>query len=398
MLYREAGQFKTSYASDQAIFPILQDRLGLFALIAFMYVAVPLFAGSYHYEVILLPLLVYSLAALGLNVLTGYCGQISLGTGGFMAVGAYSAFKLATSFPDLNIIIVFLLCGLFSAAAGILFGIPSLRIKGFYLAVATLAAQFFFEWLFQKYEWFHNYSTSATISAPHREFMGFIISGPRTSYEVKYYIALTFLIVFALIVKNLARSHIGRSWMAIRDMDIAAEIIGIRPMRTKLTAFAVSCYIVGVAGALFAFLVQGNVEADAFDILTMSFPILFMIIIGGLGSVMGSIAGAAFMLLIPVAIKVYPGVAVAIGILGAAFGLFYYLKDKGVIRWLPVILAPPLVIWFGYFQHYKSHHAEHLVLTFFGLSIILVLIFEPQGLTRLWQIAKEKLRLWPFPH
>ncbi len=398
MLYREAGRFNTSYSQDQAIFPIFQDKWAIIGFVAFMYLAVPLFATSYQYEVILLPIVVFAIAALGLNVLVGYCGQISLGTGGFMAVGAFSAFKLATSFPDLNIIFVFLLSGLFAAIAGILFGIPSLRIKGFYLAVATLAAQFFFEWLFQKYEWFHNYSTSGTISAPHREFMGIIISGPRTSYEVKYWIALTFLVVFALIIKNLSRSQVGRSWMAIRDMDIAAEIIGIKPMKTKLIAFAISSYIVGVAGALFAFVVQGNVEADAFDILTMSFPVLFMIIIGGLGTVMGAMVGATFMLLVPVVIKVNPGMVSAGFTLALGIGLYFYLREKGLVRWMPLILGIAGAVYLGFFQKFNSTLAEHLVLIFFGLSIILVLIFEPNGLARLWQIGKEKLRLWPFPH
>ena len=272
MLYREVGQFKTNYNADQAIFPIRQDLIVVISMIAIAYLAIPFLASEYWFEVILLPILVFSLAALGLNVLTGYCGQISLGTGGFMAVGAYAAFKMSTAFPDMNVIVIFLISGLFAAAAGIVFGIPSLRIKGFYLAVATLASQFFFEWLFQKVGWFSNYAPSGTIGAPHREFLGVVISGPRTAAEFKYLVALTFLVFFCIIVKNLTRGYLGRSMMAIRDMDIAAEIIGIRPLRTKLIAFAVSSYIIGVAGALWLFLVQGNLEADAFDILTMSFP------------------------------------------------------------------------------------------------------------------------------
>lgn len=359
MLYREAGQFKTSYAADQAIFPIAQDRIFIFAFLLVAYIVVPLVATSYWYEVILLPVLVWSLAALGLNVLTGYTGQISLGTGGFMAVGAYTTYKLAGFFPDLNIIVVILISGLFAAAAGVIFGLPSLRIKGFYLAVATLAAQFFLEWLFQTVPWFTDYSTSATIAAPPRTLLGLQIMGPKTAPETKYIITLTFLVVFALIVKNLVRSRIGRAWMAIRDFDIAAELIGIRPLRTKLLAFAVSSYIVGVAGALYAFYVLENAESEAFDILLVSFPVLFMVVVGGLGTVTGSIMGATFITLVPIILINLP----------RTFGLSI-----------------------------PSYVVQHIQFMVFGAAIVFFLIVEPHGLARLWQIAKEKLRLWPFPH
>lgn len=397
MLYREVGQFKTKYSADQAIFPIRQDLLVVIAMVAIAYVAIPFIASDYWFEVILLPILVFSLAALGLNVLTGYCGQISLGTGGFMAVGAYSAFKMSTAFPDMNVIIIFLISGLFAAGAGIVFGLPSLRIKGFYLAVATLASQFFFEWLFQKVGWFSNYASSGTIGAPHREFMGVIISGPRMAPELKYLVALTFLVVFCIIVKNLVRGYLGRSMMAIRDMDIAAEIIGIRPLRTKLIAFAVSSYIIGVAGALWLFLVQGNLEADAFDILTMSFPILFMIIVGGLGSVMGSILGAGFLVMTPVLIKNFPELASAVFLIGLSLVAAAHMAKYGRLRWIPLFAALAASLWLLTLE-LPSYAAEHLVLMFFGLSIILILIYEPNGLVRLWQITKEKLRLWPFPY
>ena len=397
MLYREVGQFKTNYNADQAIFPIRQDLIVVISMIAIAYLAIPFLASEYWFEVILLPILVFSLAALGLNVLTGYCGQISLGTGGFMAVGAYAAFKISTAFPDMNVIVIFLISGLFAAAAGIVFGIPSLRIKGFYLAVATLASQFFFEWLFQKVGWFSNYAPSGTIGAPHREFLGVVISGPRTAAEFKYLVALTFLVFFCIIVKNLTRGYLGRSMMAIRDMDIAAEIIGIRPLRTKLIAFAVSSYIIGVAGALWLFLVQGNLEADAFDILTMSFPILFMVIVGGLGTVMGSILGACFLVMTPVLIKNFPEGASAVFLVSMGFVATAHLAKYGSWRWVPVLVALGASIWIMTLD-LPSYAAEHLVLMFFGLSIILILIYEPNGLVRVWQIVKEKLRLWPFPY
>ena len=359
MFYREAGQFKTTYAGDQAIFPILQDRIFVIGAVLIAYLVIPFVANSYWFEVILLPILIFSLAALGLNVLTGYAGQISLGTGGFMAVGAYSTFKMATLFPDMNIILIYLISGLFAALAGVIFGIPSLRIKGFYLAVATLAAQFFFEWLFQSVDWFTNYSSSRTIALTEKTMFGIHVAGPKATAETKYLIALTFLVVFGLAVKNLVRSRIGRSWMAIRDFDIAAELIGIRPLRTKLLAFAVSSYICGVAGSLYAFIILENSEMEAFELVAISFPILFMVIIGGLGSILGSILGAAFVVITPV-----------------------------VIKQIPVQFGLPI----------PDHVAQHIQFMVFGAAIVFFLIVEPNGLARLWTIAKEKLRLWPFPH
>ncbi len=357
MLYREAGQFKTSYVADQAVFPIFQDRIFIALVIVFAFGVVPFIANDYWFQAILIPFLVYALAAVGLNVLIGYAGQLSLGTGGFMAVGAYSAYKIATAFPDLNIIVVFLLSGLFAAAVGIVFGLPSLRIKGFYLAVATLAAQFFLIWLFNKVAWFSNYNPSGTIDAPPRAMLGVLITGAEAEPAVKYLTALSMLTLFALLTKNLVRSSVGRAWMAIRDMDIAAEIIGIRPLRTKLSAFAISSFICGVAGAELFALHFGSAETLAFDI-NLSFLILFMVIIGGLGSILGSILGAAFMVL------------------------------------MPIFLTNLFVGGFG-MQAVTAKHVEFMV---FGGLIIFFLIVEPHGLARLWQIAKEKLRLWPFPY
>src|SRR5215831_11982231 len=172
MLYREVGQFKASYAADQAIFPIRQDRWLMFAALAAAYLAIPAVGSEYWLLTIMIPFLVYALAALGLNLLTGYAGQVSLGTGGFMAVGAFATYKLTTAFPDLNIVLALVLAGITTAFVGLVFGFPSLRIKGFYLAVATLAAQFFLIWLFNKFPWFYNYSASGVISAPPRALFG----------------------------------------------------------------------------------------------------------------------------------------------------------------------------------------------------------------------------------
>jgi branched-chain amino acid transport system permease protein len=358
MLYREAGQFKTSYSADQAIFPIAQDRWFIAIVAAFFFLVVPFISSEYMFQAILIPVLIYSSAAIGLNILTGYCGQLSLGTGGFMAVGAVACFKLTTAFPEMNIVVVFLLSGCVTAAVGLLFGIPSLRIKGFYLAVATLAAQFFLSWLFNKVAWFQNYSPSGTITMPPREIFGVLVTGASASGVARYMFCLVVVLVLALAAKNLVRGPIGRSWMAIRDMDIAAELIGFRPFQTKLLAFSVSSFYVGFAGALAFALWLGAVEtAEAFDI-NQSFQVLFMIIIGGLGSIMGSFLGAGFIVLMPIVLT-----NVMVSILGM-----------------------------------EAVTAKHIEFIVFGSLIIFFLVVEPLGLARLWQITKEKLRLWPFPH
>ncbi len=357
MIYREAGQFKTSYATDQMMFPILQDRIFMILVIAVAYL-IPLIANEYWLQAVLIPFLILSLAAIGLNLLTGYAGQLSLGTGGFMAVGGYMTYKITTAFPDLNVLIAVLLAGLLAALVGLVFGIPSLRIKGFYLAVATLAAQFFILWLFNKVGWFVNYSPSGTITAPPRTLLGIMVTGPEATAPVRYLVVLTFLAFFALAAKNLVRGRIGRSWMAIRDMDIAAEIIGIRPFQTKLLAFAISSFYCGVAGGLYVFFYLGSAETEAFDI-ALSFSVLFMIIIGGLGSILGSILGAAFITMVPI-----------------------FLTN-----------APPLI---GLSMPIDLQ--KHIEVMLFGSLIVFFLIVEPRGLARLWQIAKEKFRLWPFPH
>jgi len=342
MLYREVGDFKTTYQADGQTFPIAFDRYRYYIVLAIAFALVPFLLNDYWVKAIALPFLIYSIAAIGLNILVGYCGQVSLGTGGFMAVGAYSCYKFMTGFdiylpggeeewvryalPPINIFFSVILGGLTTALVGILFGLPSLRIKGFYLAVATLAAQFFLVWVFNKWEWSFNYSASGQITAP--------------------------------VARNLTRGHLGRSWMAIRDMDIAAEIIGVNPLKAKLTAFGISSFYVGVAGALLFSVYLGAVEVGEVFGIQKSFLVLFMIIIGGLGSIFGSFAGAAFMVL------------------------------------LPVLLKNILVGQFGW----ATDIAAHLEFVIVGALIVIFLILEPHGLAQLWKIIKEKLRLWPFPH
>jgi len=352
MFYRENGQFKTSYRSDQQIFPILQDRWAIGLLVAFAAVAVPLLASEYLFRAVLIPFLILSLAAIGLNILVGYCGQISLGTGGFMAVGAYAAYNFLIRVDGMPMLGAIILGGVCTTVVGVLFGIPSLRIKGLYLAVATLAAQFFTDWAFLRIKWFTNDSASGSVSVSELSFFGLVIDSPVS----KYWFCLAFVVVCAWFAKNLVRSHIGREWMAMRDMDVAAAVIGIRPVYAKLTAFAVSSFFVGMAGALWGFVHLGSWEPAAFNI-NRSFDLLFMVIIGGLGSIMGSFFGAAFIVILPI---VLDNLTVAVGLSTAT--------------------------------------ASHLTYMIFGALIIFFLIVEPHGLARLWSTAKEKLRLWPFPH
>jgi branched-chain amino acid transport system permease protein len=358
VFYREAGQFKTSYESDQAILSIPQDRWFVGGLLIIAYLVVPAVSNEYMLQAVLIPFLVFAMAAIGLNLLVGYAGQLSLGTGGFMAVGAYMTYKFTTAWPEMDIIVAFLLSGLCAAGVGILFGIPSLRIKGFYLAVATLAAQFFLSWMFNKVPWFFNYNPSGTITAPPRTMFGHIVTGPEATAETRYMFALILVTVFALAARNLVRGRVGRSWMAIRDMDIAAEIIGFQPYQTKLLAFAISSFYCGIAGAMTLYLWLGSVETEAFAI-NISFQVLFMVIIGGLGSILGSFLGAAFITLVPVLLTNAP-------------------------QMVGVQMATDL--------------QKHLEVMIFGGLIIFFLIVEPHGFARLWQIAKQKLRLWPFPY
>jgi branched-chain amino acid transport system permease protein len=271
-----------------------------------------------------------------------------------MAVGAYAAYNLVLRVPQLNFLIVLVIAGLIAATLGMIFGVPSLRIKGLYLAVATLAAQFFTDWMFARVKWFTNYSGSGSVSSAPVELFGWRVDTP----VEKYLFLLGVVIVFTLVAKNLVRGRIGREWMAMRDMDVAAEVIGIRPVYAKLTAFGVSAFYCGVAGALWGFVYLGAWEPLAFN-LTLSLNLLFMIIIGGMGSILGSYFGAAFIVALPIILDQVP-------------------------LWLGVPMSTAM--------------ASHLALMIFGALIVFVLIVEPNGLARLWAIGKDKLRLWPFPH
>ena len=358
MFYREAGQFKTTYAADMAVFPIRQDRIGLAIILAVAFIAIPAFGGAFFIETMMIPFLVLSLAAIGLNLLTGYTGLLSLGSAGFMGVGAYACYKLDTYFPQVNVIVWILVSGLFSSAVGVVFGLPSLRIKGFYLAVATLAAQFFLEWAFARVPWLYNNNTSGAIEVGNHTLFGLPVAGPNATPATRYLVALSITTALAWIASNITHGRIGRMWMAVRDMDIAAELIGFRLLRAKLLAFAVSSYFVGVAGAMMVYLWFGSAEPEAFNI-DLSFQLLFIVIIGGLGSIVGAFFGAAILHLLPI-----------------------------VLRALPALIG----------VNVQAATVEQLTFMVTGALIIVVLIVEPNGLAALWKTAKQKLRVWPFPY
>lgn len=353
MLYQEVGQISTSYAAERRTFRLRQDRIALWLLLGFAFVAVPWLGNDYWFSAILVPLLVLSLAGLGLNLLTGYAGQLSLGSAAFMAVGAFAAYNLQLRVPGLPLLVSFALGGVIAALVAVFFGLPSLRINGFYLLVATLAAQFVVEWVLTRFSWFTNDNASGVITSPPLLIAGLDFSSPRGRY------LLTLAVVVALfwLGKNLVRSELGRNWMAVRDMDTAAAVIGIRLLKAKLLAFAISGFYLGVAGSLWAFAYLGTVEPHGFD-LSRSFQVLFIIIIGGLGSVLGNVLGAAFIVLFPI-------------LLGNLFGLLPSgLMDAGQL--------------------------ENIQKMLFGALIITFLIKEPEGLARLWQRFRQRARVWPL--
>ena len=357
MLYREVGQFKNSYIEDSQIFPLRQDRVAFGALLAFA-VLLPTFASAYWLNAILVPFMIASLSALGLNILMGYAGQVSLGTGAFMAVGAVASYNFILRIPDIPFLLAFILGGLCAALVGIVFGLPSLRVRGFYLAVSTLACQFFVTWALTKFPWFSNYSTSGVISAQKMVLWGIPLDTPQS----KYWVVLGIVIVLGFLAKNLVRSATGRAWMAVRDMDVAAEVIGIRMMHTKLLAFAVSSFYCGIAGALYTFAYLGNVEVTAFE-LDLSFRVMFMVILGGMGSILGSFLGAGFIVLFPIFLNT--------------------MVEASSRHW-------------GW--SFPAGFTSNMELLIFGMLIVFFLVVEPNGLARVWQIVKEKMRLWPFPH
>jgi len=353
-LYPRNRALESRYRPEPWLSPASRRWTSSLGLALFAFLGVPLWAGDYLLLSLLIPVLILTIAALGLNLLVGYSGQLSLGHAAFMAVGAYTAYNLALRAPALNFLIVLLGAGLSAAAVGVVFGTPSLKIKGLYLAVATLAAQFFLDWVFARVRWFSNYSNSGSVSVEAIDLWGWTIDTPSDRYQF----ALALLALLTIGANNLVRGHLGRAWMAIRDQEVAAEVIGIRPVHAKLTAFAVSSFYCGVAGALWGFVHLGAWEPLAFN-LNLSLNLLFMIIIGGMGSILGAYLGAAFIVILPIALNRLP-------------------------------------VWFG--VPISTATASHLEVMTFGSLIVLFLILQPHGLARLCALGREKLRSWPFAY
>jgi len=366
MFYREAGRIGKGFADDRRMLPLTEDRIiSMVFLIGVIYIGVTAFASDYILSAILIPMMVLGVATLGLNIATGYTGQLSLGTAGFMCFGAFAAFNLILRVDFMYIPLAFFLSGIIAGLVGIIFGLPSLRIKGFYLIVSTLAAQFFAEWIFNAYPWFLNHNASGVVALPpfHYKVFPFQEMTPLNdafwhSYQGRYLITLTITIALIVACKNLVRSSTGRNWMAVRDMDIAANVIGISVAKTKLQAFFISTFYCGVAGAMYSYCYIGNLDFMIFN-LRRSFLVMFMVIVGGLGSILGSFLGAIFVYGWPILVTRLGDAIFGGGTLDTAF---------------------------------VENNSKIVV----GTIIIVLLIKEPGGFAALWNTTKQKLRVWPF--
>jgi branched-chain amino acid transport system permease protein len=352
MFYRECGNYKDTYASDMAVFPIPLDRYGFIVMMILALVVIPLWASEYFITNIMVPFYCFGLSAIGLNLLAGYAGQLSIGHAAFMAVGAYASLILYGRY-GVPLLPSILGAGIVSSAVGTFFGLPSLRIKGFYLAISTLASQFIIQWIITHWQWVSG-GVFGTVDAPAMQIFGWHLDTPLK----KYYLAFLIMLVLAIFAKNLVRGQLGRNWMAIRDVDYAAEIIGVNLYRDKLIAFAVSTFYAGVAGSLITFCYYGAANIEEFHVM-VSFALIGMIIIGGLGTILGSFLGAGFFVLLPIGIN-------------QSLGTFMDVVPSDILSNIEAII--------------------------FGGLIVLFLILEPYGMARLWHTIKDKMRLWPFPY
>jgi branched-chain amino acid transport system permease protein len=342
--------FPTGATRERDILPARRgtSRLWPTLLLVVALGVLPLVGSDYLFEAILTPFLVLSLAALGLNLLTGYAGQLSLGTAAFMAVGAYAAYNLELRVPGMPLLLSFFLGGGVAAAVGLVFGVPSLRLRGFYLAVSTLAAQFFLPWTLTKFGWFSNHSASGVISAPPLQFGPLALDAPTG----RYLLVLAIVAALTFLAARLVGSPLGRNFIAVRDDEVAARVIGVPVLRVKLLAFTISSFYVGVAGALWAFCYLRTIEPHGFD-LSRSFQILFMIIIGGIASIRGSFLGAAFISVLPLLLS------------RAGNALVGGAVDAGTVEILEKIIT--------------------------GLLIIGFLIAEPRGLSALFDRVRARV-------
>lgn len=295
---------------------------------AVAFILLPLVGNEYLFDAVLTPFLTLSLAALGLNVLAGYTGQISLGSAAFMAVGAYAALNLIGRL-DLPLPLVLLLAGGISALLGLIFGLPSLRLSSFYLAISTLATQFFVQWALNNFSWFSLNSASGVVSVAPLHLGTWVID----SSERRYLFTLTVVSLLTWLVWRLVNSSAGRNFIAVRDNPLAARVTGVPVLRTRMIAFGFSSFIIGIAGVLWSFTYLRNVEPAGFN-LDRSFQLLFIIIIGGLGTVRGAFLGAALLTLFPLLLSRLGG------------WLFGQQVDSGVLELVQNIIVGVLLIGF----------------------------------------------------
>ena len=327
-----------------------RDIINFCVLMFLGLVIIPTFIKTeYWYTSILIPWLCLALATIGQQIVMGYTGQLALGAAGFMAAGAFACFNLILRVPELGFFGSLIVSGLIAAAFGILFGLPSLKVRGIYLMVATLASQFFIIWMIDKFGWFKNYDSSGIITAQDIVVLG----RPFTTPLAMYLLNVGVVTVLTLLAMNMARGSTGRNWMAVRDMDIAAESMGVSLLKTKVQAFAISAFYCGVAGALFAFCYLKSLEPVAFDI-KLSFKILFMCILGGLGTINGAFIGAAFILLFPVLLN------------SVGNNVFHGAIDATIISSIEQVI--------------------------FGLLMIIFMIYEPLGMAKLWENLKQNIK------
>ncbi len=354
MINRECGVFRTTYQADMALYAVPLARISVAAFFLLFTLVVPFVVDTKH--LLWLNFVGISLvAAIGLNLLTGFTGQISIGHAAFMATGGYTA-AIMTTRADVPFWVGLIAGGVFAAVYGLIVGLPSLRVKGFYLAIATLAAQFITEWVINHVKWIGGGFQASIIIPP-------ISLGPvRFDTEIeKYYLILAVAVLAIAVGLNIARSRLGRAFVAIRDRDVAAEIIGVDVFRYKLMAFMISSFYAGVAGALYVYYV-GTANIESFQI-ARSIELLAMVIIGGLGSILGSIFGTFFVVLLP-----------------------FVLED--VLEYFRGLLPVTDIHTF----------VSQLKLMVFGGLIILFLMLEPEGLNRLWRNVKDYFRVWPFSY
>ena len=355
MFHRESGYFKTTYQSDMALYPLPIGKTAIAVFLVVFFIIFPLILDEYYLTLVNLAAIAV-VGALGLNILLGYCGQISIGHAAFMSVGAYTAANFAVHF-HFPFWLPIPAGGVVAALIGLFVGLPALRVKGLYLAIATLAAQFIIEWTLN-----HTPAISggiqASIEMPRPELFGEVLE---TQTEM-YFFLMPISVIAILATLNLVRSRIGRAFIAIRDQEIAAEIIGINVYRYKLLAFAISSFYAGVAGVMATYY-YGIANYEAFQ-LPISIDYLAMVIIGGLGSVLGSVFGAVFITLLP-------------------FGVRVFMETVGV---------------FFIDGNYLAQVIAQMRLIIFGGLIIFFLVVEPEGLNKLWQNIRNYFRVWPFSY